>query len=257
MVDQEASYTQEGQRHRACTVCGYVTETETVPRREDSGGDSSSDDDSRDESGFRPSTPPAQGGGVALSPSRPEKGDTVTVFPRPKDGYEVESVTVTGPDGRQLEVRRNEDGSFRFTQPEGGVTVRASFRPVRETEETLETPEWASPFSDVRPGDWYYEAVRFVCENELMNGYADGRVAPGAPLSRAQLAQILYNREGRPTVTGGGGFTDVAAGSWCGAAVCWAAAAGVLSGYGDGRLNPKGQATRAQTAQMLKNYMGN
>ena len=181
----------------------------------------------------------------------------MTVFPRPKDGYEVESVTVTGPDGRQLEVRRNEDGSFRFTQPEGGVTVRASFRPVRETEETLETPEWASPFSDVRPGDWYYEAVRFVCENELMNGYADGRFAPGAPLSRAQLAQILYNREGRPAVTGGGGFTDVAAGSWCGAAVRWAAAAGVLSGYGDGRLNPKGQATRAQTAQMLKNYMGN
>ena len=52
---------------------------------------------------------------------------------------------------------------------------------------------WNNPFSDVSEGDWYYEAVRFVHERGLMNGYSDGRFGPNDTLSRAQLAQILFN----------------------------------------------------------------
>lgn len=154
VTDREATYTEEGRRHRACTVCGYVLETEAVPALPRPSGpdrDSGGGED-RDEGGFPPLTPRAEGGGVTVSPSRPEKGDTVTVRLRPRDGYEAEGVSVTGPDGSALEVRENGNGGFTFTQPEGRVTVRASFRPVREPEE----PEEAGPFRDVRPGDWCF-----------------------------------------------------------------------------------------------------
>lgn len=146
VTDREATCTEEGRRHRACTVCGYVLETEavpTLPRPSGPDRDSGGRED-RDEGGFPPR---AEGGGVTVSPSRPEKGDTVTVRLRPKDGYETEGVSVTGPDGSALEVRENGNGGFTVTQPEGRVTVRASFRPVREPEE----PEEAGPFRDVRP----------------------------------------------------------------------------------------------------------
>ena len=59
-------------------------------------------------------------------------------------------------------------------------------------------------------GDWYYEAVRFVQERGLLNGYGSGNFAPNARLSRAQLAQILFNKEGRPGVDYLPDFSDVA-----------------------------------------------
>lgn len=254
VTDREATYAEEGRRHRACTVCGYVLETEAVPTLprpsgpdRDSGGG-----ENRDEGGFPPLTPRAEGGGVTVSPSRPEKGDTVTVRPRPRDGYETEGVSVTGPDGSALEVRENGNGGFTFTQPEGRVTVRASFRPVREPEE----PEEAGPFRDVRPGDWCFEAVRFVRESGLMDGYSDGRFGPDETLSRAQLAQILYNKEGRPEPGGEAAFSDVAADTWCAPAVRWAAGRGVAGGYGDGRFRPDAPVTREQLAAMLWRYAG-
>lgn len=253
VTDREATYTEEGRRHRACTVCGYVLETEavpTLPRPSGPDRDSGGGED-RDEGGFPPLTPRAEGGGVTVSPSRPEKGDTVTVRLRPRDGYETEGVSVTGPDGSALEVRENGNDGFTVTQPEGRVTVRASFRPVREPERTEE----AGPFRDVRPGDWCFEAVRFVRENGLMDGYSDGRFGPDETLSRAQLAQILYNKEGRPEPGGEAAFSDVAADDWGAPAVRWAAGRGVAGGYGDGRLNPRGQATRAQAASMLKRFV--
>lgn len=251
VTDREATYTEEGRRHRACTVCGCVLETEavpTLPRPSGPDRDSGGGED-RDEGGFPPLTPRAEGGGVTVSPSRPEKGDTVTVRLRPRDGYETEGVSVTGPDGNALEVRENGNGGFTFTQPEGRVTVRASFRPVRE-------PEEAGPFRDVRPGDWCFEAVRFVRENGLMDGYSDGRFGPDETLSRAQLAQILYNKEGRPEPGGEAAFSDVAADAWCAPAVRWAAGRGVAGGYSDGRFRPDAPVTREQLAAMLWRYAG-
>lgn len=254
VTDREATYTEEGRRHRACTVCGYVLETEavpTLPRPSGPDRDSGGRED-RDEGGFPPLTPRAEGGGVTVSPSRPEKGDTVTVRLRPRDGYETEGVSVTGPDGSALEVRENGNGGFTFTQPEGRVTVRASFRPVREPEE----PEEPGPFRDVRPGDWCFEAVRFVRENGLMDGYSDGRFGPDETLSRAQLAQILYNKEGRPEPGSEAAFSDVAADAWCAPAVRWAAGRGVAGGYDDGRFRPDAPVTREQLAAMLWRYAG-
>ena len=87
-----------------------------------------------------------------------------------------------------------------------------------------------------------------------MGGYGNGLFGPNNNLTRAQLAQILYNREGKPTVTGSSPFTDVANGAWYSDAITWAAANGIVSGYGGGKFGPNDNITREQLATILWRY---
>lgn len=193
---------------------------------------------------------PGEGGGTpSVTPSSPRQGDTVTVTPKPDEGYEVGKVTVTDQNGRPVEVTQKPDGAYTFTQPGGKVTIEVTYQPIDRP--------WNNPFADVSEGDWYYEAVRFVQEQGLMDGYDDGQFKPGNDLSRAQLAQILFNKEGRPAATGAELRFDDAdkISSYALEAMRWAVENGVLGGHDDGRLDPKGEATRAQAAQMLKNFV--
>lgn len=195
--------------------------------------------------------PSAGGGAAAVSPSRPERGDTVTVTPKPDQGYEVDRITVTDQNGRPVEVKRSPDGTYTFTQPTGKVKIEVTYKPVQP----VETP-WNDPFTDVFEGDWYYEAVRFVQERGLMNGYSDGRFGPNDNLSRAQLAQILFNKEGRPVVNYLMDFPDVAGEAWYAEAIRWAASQGIVGGYGNSTFGPNDPITCEQLAVMLWRYSG-
>ena len=104
---------------------------------------------------------------------------------------------------------------------------------------------------------WYHEAVDFVLRNGLMSGYTSTLFGPDENLSRAQLAQILYNKEGKPSVTGNDVFTDVDNGAWYAPAITWAAGSGIVGGYGDGTFGPNDNITREQLAVMLWRYAGN
>lgn len=89
-----------------------------------------------------------------------------------------------------------------------------------------------------------------------MNGYSGGTFRPDGLLSRAQLAQILYNRAGRPSAAGGAAFSDTAPGAWYAPAVAWAAERGIVDGYADGTFRPDGSITREQLAVMLWRHAG-
>ena len=191
---------------------------------------------------------PSEGGTVTVSPSRPSAGDKVTVRPKPDSGYEVENVTVTDRNGRPVTVTKNPDGSYSFTQPTGAVKVEVSYKPT----ETV----WNNPFTDVSEGAWYYDAVRYVSENGLMGGYGDGRFGPNDYLSRAQLAQILHNREGKPGANYLLQFNDVANGTWYTEAIRWATSQGIVGGYDNGLFGPNDNITREQLAVMLWRYAG-
>lgn len=115
---------------------------------------------------------------------------------------------------------------------------------------------WSNPFRDVAEGTWYYDAVRFAYQNSLMSGTSANTFAPNTRLSRAMLAQILYNKEGKPQGIDGKDFPDVAAGAWYANAVKWAGAQGIVAGYGDGRFGPEDDITREQLATMLWRYDG-
>ncbi len=192
---------------------------------------------------------PGEGGGTpAVTPSNPKPGDTVTVKPKLDEGYEVDEIIVTDKNGKPVEVTRNPDGTYTFKQPSGKVTIEVTYKEVN-------TP-WNNPFADVSENDWYYEAVRFVQERGLMNGYSDGRFGPNDTLSRVQLAQILFNKEGRPGVNYLLDFSDVAGEAWYAEAVRWAASQGIVGGYGDGTFGPNDPITREQLAVMLWRYSG-
>ena len=111
----------------------------------------------------------------------------------------------------------------------------------------------AAAFTDVSLDAWYMTEVEFAMANQLMSGCGDGRFAPDAPLSRAMLAQILYNMAGRPS-TDNRMFVDVPSGAWYYDAVTWAAANGIVGGYGNGLFGPDDPITREQLATVLYRF---
>ena len=110
------------------------------------------------------------------------------------------------------------------------------------------------PFADVSGSDWFYNDVRYVYEKGIMDGTGIDRFSPNAPLTRAMIVTILYRMAGSPSVSGSSDFTDVAAGKWFAKAVAWAAANGIVNGYGDSLFGPNDPVTREQLAAILYRY---
>ncbi len=111
------------------------------------------------------------------------------------------------------------------------------------------------PFTDVDSDDWFLAAVQYVYENGRMAGTSSTTFQPEVNLTRAMAAQVLYNLESQPTVTGDTTFTDAAdAGDWAVKAITWAEQTGVVAGIGDGLFDPTANVTREEFAQMMYNY---
>ena len=116
-----------------------------------------------------------------------------------------------------------------------------------------EEPTW--PFTDVTEGDdWFYDAVAYVYENGIMAGTSETTFEPYMELDRAMAAQLFYNLEGKPTVTGDSAFTDVTSGHWAVDAITWAAQNDIVAGIGGGLYDPDSNVTREQFAVMLYKY---
>ena len=127
-------------------------------------------------------------------------------------------------------------------------------------EERPEAPG-AAGFPDVAAGAWYADAVNWAAARGIVKGYDTGAFGPEDSVTREQLAAILYRYaqvKGYDTTRGGMAvreFSDSASISdWAQEAMAWAVNAQVLSGKGNGVLDPQGTATRAEVAQMLMNF---
>lgn len=108
-------------------------------------------------------------------------------------------------------------------------------------------------FSDVPAGAWYAGAVEAVCEAGLMQGTGAGTFAPGAAVTRGQIAAILYRLAGSPGIYGSS-FSDVRTGAYYAKAVAWAARRGVVEGFPDGTFRPDQPVSRQQRAAVLWRY---
>lgn len=141
--------------------------------------------------------------------------------------------------------------------PDAPMT-RAMLAAVLHNLEGNPAPAGSGGFADVPSGLWCADAVDWAAVQGIVDGYAGGLFRPDEPITREQLAVMLWRYAGRPAPSAGAAlnFPDAdAAGDYAREALLWAAEEGVLGGYADGRLNPKGAATRAQTARMLMNFM--
>ena len=230
-------------------------------------------------------------GEVSITPKNAAKGSTVMIEAVPKEGYALKTIAVADQSGKQVAVTEK-DGRFTFVMPACNVTLT----PIFERQ-----PAQNVSFDDVKPTEWYADAVRCVVEKGLMSGtgtdafspdgtttrgmlmtilarYAgadttgganwyekgmawaqsagisDGR-APEAGITREQLVTMLYRYADVPEA---GGTLDTFAdadtvSSYAVDAMRWAAANGIVNGS-HGRLNPQGNATRAQVAAMLMRF---
>jgi len=124
-----------------------------------------------------------------------------------------------------------------------------------ELTKPLNRPADNISFSDVKKGDWYYDAVSFAVENGIMSGYNATKFGPNDTLNRAMVVQVLYNKEGQPALNGlKHSFSDVPASQWFNNAVTWGSNRGVVSGFGGGVFKPEDAVTIEQVAVILWNY---
>ena len=117
----------------------------------------------------------------------------------------------------------------------------------------------SEPFTDVNPGDWYYEAVVWAYNSKVVNGMTETTYEPNLSVTREQVATILHRYSGTPEGTGDlSGFPDAASVSgYAKEAMAWAVGEGLINGMKMRTktvLEPTGTATRAQIAIILMRY---
>ena len=237
-------------------------------------------------------------GRVILSPSRADKGDTVSITVKPDKGYDLDELTVTDNKGKTIKLTSKGDNQYTFEMPGSEVTVEASFVSNGEPVSDL-------PFYDVSENDWFYDAVVYAYENELMSGTSAHTFAPNSQMTRAMIWTVLAAYEGENTSGGAtwyeagqkwamdngisdgtnpngaitreqlavmlwryagspkaemslASYTDASAvSSWAVDAMAWAIDNGLISGMGNGILAPQGNATRAQVATIMMQFVEN
>lgn len=130
--------------------------------------------------------------------------------------------------------------------------------------DTADYSNYYLPFTDVAPGDWFYEAVAWAYANDIVAGTSATTFAPNVDITREQMTVILYGYTAKyaPAFTGGGTslgqFPDAGSvANWAYAAMNWAVGNGLISGiesYGVTYLTPQGSATRAQASAIIMRY---
>ena len=206
---------------------------------------------------YPPQVEQPEHGSVDVKPSSPKKGDKVTITPTPEDGFTVDEVIVTGPNGDPVAVTPNEDGAYTFTQPAEKVTITVTFRQIGDLSDCPRDESCPmTPFADADRFAWYHDGVHYCVDKGLMVGIGRTTFAPDTATTRGMLVTILWRLEGSPVINSPMVYDDVVPGAWYGEAVGWADGAGVVTGYGDGKFGPNDLMTREQMAVMLWRYAG-
>ncbi len=212
------------------------------------------------------------GTGGSISPKgrvEVKRGSDKTYTITAQSGYVISDVLV---DGKSVGAR----SSYTFEDIRRSHTIKAVFTKQAQQTQTQQPAQPAvttpstttagscprdascpiAPFNDAQPTAWYHDGVHACIANGLMTGTGNGHFEPSTPLSRGMLAQILYNREGKPAVGGGSTFPDVPAGAWYENAVKRASATGLVAGYENGSYGPGDAVTREQLVVILWRHAG-
>ena len=193
------------------------------------------------------SVPSVANGSVSVTPSSASKGTTVTVTVKPNDGYELDKLTVTDQSGNRLSLNDQGNGKYTFTMPSGKVNVGAAFSKI----------ETAISFSDVKLGDYYYDAVKWAVENGITEGTSAETFSPGASCTRAQMVTFLWRAAGSPAPKSAANpFKDVNKNDYYYSAVLWAVENGITSGTSADTFSPTATVTRGQTVTFLYRAAG-
>ena len=155
------------------------------------------------------------------------------------------------------------DGTAAYTFSPNGKATRAMVITILYRLEGEPTVTGDTPFTDLVAGQYYLDAVAWASTNDIVNGVTSTTFAPNDPITREQMAAILYRYaqyKGMDTTDRGnlGSFADGNTVSpYAVEAMAWANAEGLVSGTSATTLTPKGSATRAQVAVILTRFCQN
>lgn len=196
-----------------------------------------------------------------------------------KYGRKTESLTLEPGQEVDLTVRawknhlrlESADTAFTWTLDEAAGTVDETGRlvPAEDSgegmltvaigEQSLSIPiriRAELPFYDVKKADRHYDAVKYVCENNIFLGTSETTFSPEVVMDRAMLVTVLWRLSGEPEAETPAAFADVAADAWYAAAVAWAGEAGLVQGYSAERFAPADPLTREQILTILWRWAG-
>ena len=147
-------------------------------------------------------------------------------------------------------------GTSTTTFSPDGTMTRAMLATTLYREAGSPAVTGADTFSDTQAGAWYEDAVLWASQEGVVSGYGNGLFGTNDPVSREQIATILWRYAGSPSTSAGQDFADeTAISAYASAAVDWARANGIVNGMEGNRFAPQLSATRAQVATILRNYL--
>ena len=185
-------------------------------------------------------------GDVTLRPGATTPGSSVQFTTVADQGYEVDHVLVTDQQGKRVPVTQLSEGTYSYTQPQGQVNIRVTFK---------ETNPAPLPFVDVAAESWYEDAVRYAYSNGLMLGTGDQTFSPSTLTVRCMVVTILHRLAGEPESSRDDvRYQDVADSAYYSKAVYWAQEYGIVSGYSDTHFGSDDDITREQLAAILYRY---
>ena len=132
------------------------------------------------------------------------------------------------------------DGKYTFIMLASSVEIKAEF-----------TVKQDMLFADVKPVDYFYDAVQWAVENSITNGVSDTLFNFDADYTCAQAVTFLWRAEKAPAVDAESAFTDVESDAYYADAVQWALKNGVTNGTSASAFNPDASCTRAQIVTFL------
>ena len=180
-------------------------------------------------------------------------GSTSTAPKDGKDGTWTFSGWSVAVDGNTVTFT----GTWMFTEKPAPVTPKPPVTPSRPS-----TPAKPSqnpnvrptlPFTDVRAGAWYSDAVRYVYENGIMSGAGTNTFEPDTNTTRGMIATMLHRIDGKPAASGANLFLDAQIGYYSDA-VQWAQQKGIVTGISETEFAPNAPMTREQLATVLYRY---
>ena len=197
---------------------------------------------------------PSNGGTITITPPSKDDEKDVTedstddiVKEEPKGDEEDTSSTIDDKDEHQDVDDVEKDENNETTDTTGATGNESPASPDEDYEVFLMS------FSDVADSDWFYDSVKYVYEQKLMNGVSVTEFAPNANLTRAMLVTILYRIENEP-LCGDPLFEDVEKDMWYTKSIAWASENNIVKGVGEGLFAPNANITREQIAVILYNY---
>lgn len=144
----------------------------------------------------------------------------------------------------------NLDGTG-LTDPDGYADMSAA-EILADLFGDAETQPSQKGFNDVKPGDYFYDAVNWAVEKGITTGTSATTFSPNASCTRAQIVTFLWRASGSPEPkTASNPFTDVAANAYCCKAVLWAVENGITTGTSATTFSPNAPCTRAQGVTFL------